>query len=115
MLPANQAVRLGLRAASRNPELAFGKALLDQTGNLLALLPLLLGGVLLIAVSGGDPLRGLLALFRVGPRLALCLAGAGAAVLALSFVASALFWAGALPLLEQGLAGRLQTDPKLRA
>src|SRR5712664_242963 len=36
MLRANQAVRLGLRAASRNPELSFGKALLDALGGALA-------------------------------------------------------------------------------
>ena len=54
MLRANQAVRMGLRAASRNPELAFGKALIDQAGNLIALLPLVLGGLLIaLAVSWG--------------------------------------------------------------
>src|ERR1700682_89008 len=36
MLRANQAVRIGLRAATRNPELAFGKALIDWIGNALA-------------------------------------------------------------------------------
>src|SRR5438094_376925 len=35
MLRANHAVRLGLRSASRNPELAFGKGLLDALGTAL--------------------------------------------------------------------------------
>ena len=44
MLKTGQAVRMGVRAASRNPELAFGKALLDLLGTVLSLLPLLLAG-----------------------------------------------------------------------
>ena len=52
---ASEAVRLGLRAASRNPELAFGKAILDLASSALSLLPVLLAGLLLSgAVASGD-------------------------------------------------------------
>src|SRR3954464_14381998 len=54
MLRANQAVRLGLRAASRNPELSFAKALIDQGGNLLAVLPLVLGALLVAGAARGE-------------------------------------------------------------
>ena len=93
---ASEAVRLGLRAASRNPELAFGKALLDLGVTLLSLLPVLLASALLAgAISGGDlepVLRGL-------SRLPLPIAGAALAVFILSLATGAAFWAGALPLL----------------
>lgn len=94
MLRANHAVRLGLRAASRNPELAFGRALLDQLGNLLAFLPLLLAGALLF--GGGPSLLAALAAVRAlqWPTL-----GALVAAAAIAFAAGMFFWAGALPLL----------------
>ena len=96
VLRANQAVRLGLRAASRNPELAFGKALLDQGGNLLALLPFALGAVLLSALLD----RGaLLQALQAGRALGVPLLGAGLAAALLALVAGAAFWSGALPLL----------------
>src|SRR2546430_6969509 len=53
VLRANQAVRLGLRAASRNPELSFGKTLLDAVGSLLSMLPWLSALILIAAVAGG--------------------------------------------------------------
>src|SRR5436190_1041505 len=52
MLRANHAVRLGLRASSRNPELGFGRALIDQLGNLIAFLPVLLFALLVTAAAG---------------------------------------------------------------
>src|SRR5216683_362696 len=62
MLRANQAVRLGLRAASRNPELSFGKALLDALGSALSMLPWLLAAVLVAAVAWRlEPLLGVAA------------------------------------------------------
>jgi hypothetical protein len=96
MLRANQAVRLGLRAASRNPELSFAKALIDQGGSLLALLPLALAALLVAGVAQrGSVLAALRAVRAVGwPALG----GVAAAVIILCTVAM-LFWAGALPLL----------------
>ncbi len=99
MLRANHAVRLGLRAASRNPELPFAKALIDQGGNLLSVLPILFGVVLVLGAAQGDGLRaisrGLQAILLLGwPVL-----GAMVAALAIGFAAGMFFWAGAVPLL----------------
>lgn len=99
MLKANQAVRLGLRASSRNPELAFGKALLDQGGNLLALLPVLLIGLFLFALSSGEALTAVLRAAVALQRARWALAGASVAAAALSWVANVCFWSGAIPLL----------------
>jgi len=103
MLRPNQAVRLGLRAASRNPELAFGKALIDQGGTLLALLPAALAALLLFAAAQEDLLQALRAALVVGWPLI----GGIAAAVAVAATLSLLFWAGALPLLaadaEMGL------------
>lgn len=99
MLRANQAVRLGLRAASRNPELAFGKALFDQVGSLLALLPALLGILLFASALGRGGLSGVAAALGLAARLRWPLAGALLAVLVLLVAAGSLFWAGALPIL----------------
>src|SRR5438477_5183775 len=96
MLRANQAVRIGLRAASRNPELAFGKALIDQAGNLLALLPLVLAGLLLALAVNRAGLAGALRALRV---LQWPVLGGILTALIVTFVAGMLFWAGALPLL----------------
>ncbi len=96
MLRANQAVRLGLRAASRNPELAFGKALIDQLGNFLALMPFLLGGLLLAAALQWKGLSGAL---RAVDLLRWPTLGALLAALVVSFALGMLFWSGALPLL----------------
>ena len=92
MLASNQAVRLGLRAASRNPEFAFGFALIDQAGALLSLLPILLAGLLIAGVDLGS-------IFKVVGALGWPVMGAIVAAFAVSFTAGALFWAGALPLL----------------
>jgi hypothetical protein len=99
MLRANHAVRLGLRAASRNPELSFAKALIDEGGNLLAILPVALAALLVAAAVSDGTLsaaaRGLRALFLLSwPTL-----GGIAAALAIAFTASMVFWAGAVPLL----------------
>jgi hypothetical protein len=95
MLRANHAVRVGLRAASRNPELAFGRALLDQLGNLLTFLPLLLAGVFVLTLAGNESLAVALAAVRAlrWPTL-----GAIVAAAAIAFAGGILFWAGALPL-----------------
>lgn len=93
VLRANHAVRLGLRAASRNPELSFWKALVDQAGALLALLPVALASLL---VFGIDELPAALRALRVLPWPVL---GALLSALAVSFTAGMVFWAGALPLL----------------
>jgi hypothetical protein len=92
VLASNQAVRLGLRAASRNPEFAFGRALIDQAGALLSLLPIVLAGLLI----GGVDLGSILA---AAGALRWPVLGAIVAAFAVSLTAGALFWAGALPLL----------------
>ena len=92
MLRANQAVRVGLRAASRNPELAFARALLDQGGNLIAVLPFVLAGILL-----GN--QSLTAALRAVGAVSWTVVGGVVAAGAIAFVAGMLFWAGALPLL----------------
>jgi len=99
MLRASQAVRLGLRAASRNPELSFAKALLDQGGNLLAILPLALGAVLLAAIARGEVLRAATAALRAILALRWPVLGGIATALVIAFAGSMLFWAGAVPLL----------------
>jgi hypothetical protein len=96
MLRANQAVRLGLRAASRNPELAFGKALVDQVGNLLALLPLVLGGLIVAAAVRWE---GPFAALRALQALRWPVLGGLLTALVVVFTAGMLFWSGALPLL----------------
>ena len=96
MLRANQAVRMGLRAASRNPELSFGRALLDQGGNLIALLPVLLAGICVAAVAYG---RSIPAALRMLAALRWSVIGGVLAAAAIAFAAGMLFWAGALPLL----------------
>jgi hypothetical protein len=99
MLRASQAIRHGLRAASRNPELAFAKALVDQGGNLLAILPLALGAVLLAAVARGEVLRAATAALRAILALRWPVLGGIATALVIAFAGSMLFWAGAVPLL----------------
>ena len=96
MLRANQAVRLGLRAASRNPELSFARALLDQGGNLLALLPVLLAGACVAAIAAGVSIPAALKAL-VGLRWTVI--GGVLAAFVIAFVAGMAFWAGALPLL----------------
>jgi hypothetical protein len=99
MLRANHAVRLGLRASSRNPELAFVKALIDQAGNLLALLPFALGALLVLASLRGGTLRAAMRALQAAAVVRWPLLGGVLAALALLFLAGMLFWAGAIPLL----------------
>ena len=93
MLRANQAVRMGLRAATRNPELSFVRALIDQGGNFLALLPALLAGVLVFATGSLEEA------VAAAARMPWPVAGGILAALAIAFVAGMFFWAGALPLI----------------
>src|SRR5437870_225402 len=99
MLRANQAVRLGLRAASRNAELSFAKALINQGGNLIALLPIALAAALIAALARGDALRSALLAGRALAALRWPVLGGIAAALSIALAASLLFWAGAVPLL----------------
>ncbi len=99
MLRANHAVRLGLRAASRNPELSFAKALIDQGGNLLALVPVALASLLVASLLQDDAVTSLLLALRAIIALRWPVLGGIAAALAIAFTASMLLWAGALPLL----------------
>ena len=92
VIASNHAVRLGLRAASRNPELAFGRTLIDQTSALLSLLPVALA---LMLIAGAD----LGSLFATVRALQWPVLGAGITAMALSLTGGAVFWAGALPLL----------------
>ena len=99
MLRANQAVRLGLRAASRNSELSFVKGLINQGGNLIALLPVALAAVLVAVLAHGDVLGSALLAARALAGLRWPVLGGIAAALGISFAASMFFWAGAIPLL----------------
>jgi len=99
MLRANQAVRLGLSAASRNAELSFAKALINQGGNLIALLPIALAAALIAALARGDALRSALLAARALAALRWPVLGGIAAALSIALAASLLFWAGAVPLL----------------
>jgi len=100
MLRAHQAVRLGLRAASRNPELSFGKALLDAGGSALSALPFVLAALLLFALAGHlTPLLGLAAAAAALGKLRWALLGGALAAGAISWTLGMAFWAGALPVL----------------
>jgi len=99
VLRANHAVRLGLRAASRNPELPFAKALIDQGGNLLAMVPVVLAALLVASLLQGDTVTSLVLALRAMLALRWPVLGGIAAALAIAFTASMLLWAGALPLL----------------
>jgi hypothetical protein len=99
MIRANQAVRLGLRAASRNSELSFVKGLINQGGNLIALLPVALAAVLVAVLARGDALVSALLAARALAGLRWPVLGGIAAALGIAFAASMFFWAGAIPLL----------------
>jgi hypothetical protein len=100
MLPARVAVRLGLRAATRNPELSFGKALLDAVGTVLSILPWLLGVALLLAAVGRlDAFEAVTATALALVRMRWALAGASLTVVVISWALGMAFWAGALPVL----------------
>lgn len=93
MLAANRAVRLGLRAASRNPELAFAKGLLDSFASLLALLPPAMAVIAFFA-----PLE-LSRILDIARGLSLAAAGGVLCAALLAFVGTMLFWTGAIPIL----------------
>src|SRR5258706_14233853 len=98
MLRAHQAVRLGLRAASRNPELSFGKALLDGAGSLLSVLPWLSALILVAAVAGRlEPLLGLAAAAGALGKMRWARAGGGPAAAGPSRTLSHGVWAGGGP------------------
>jgi hypothetical protein len=99
VLRANHAVRIGLRAASRNPELSFGQGLIDQFGHLLALVPLVLGGILVAAAMRGDALRAAALGLRAASRLGWPVLAASVSALLIGFTSTMFFWAGAIPLL----------------
>jgi len=99
VLRANHAVRMGLRAASRNPELSFAQALIDQGGHMIALLPPALGVLLVASVVRGEALLATVRAWRALAVLGWPIAGGLVVALAIGFTASMLFWSGALPLL----------------
>ncbi len=100
VLRAHHAVRLGLRAATRNPELSFGKGLLDALGTVLSAMPWALAAVVLLAaVDRLDAVVALAAAVRAAIRLRWAVAGGALAAAALSWALAMGFWAGALPVL----------------
>ena len=100
MLRANHAVRLGLRASTRNPELSFGKALLDAFGTGLSLLPWAMVLVAFAAAAGHlGALEAIAAAALAILRMRWALAGMALTVAALSWTLAMGFWAGALPVL----------------
>jgi hypothetical protein len=99
VLRANHAVRLGLRAASRNPELSFAKALVDQAGTLLAILPLALAALLIAGAARGAVLPAVARALRALVVLGWPVLGGVLTALAIAFTAGMLFWSGAVPLL----------------
>src|SRR5256885_14669371 len=100
MIRPQNAIRLGFRAATRNPELAFAKALLDRGATALSLLPVLFAAVCAYVVATREDLvrglsRAVMALrARTGST-----AGAFGCALLLSWAFGVAFWSGALPLL----------------
>ncbi|HYZ88073.1 MAG TPA: hypothetical protein VE620_02140 [Myxococcales bacterium] len=100
MLRANHAVRLGLRASTRNPELSFGKALLDAVGTALSLLPWLMALVALAAAAGRfEALEAVVAFAVALGRMRWAAVGMALTAMALTWTLSMAFWAGALPVL----------------
>jgi len=100
MLRAQSAIRLGLRAATRNPELAFAKALLDLGGTALSLLPLSFAAVCAYVVATRtDLVTGVVRALETLQAMRWSIASAIACALLLSWVLGTAFWSGALPLL----------------
>jgi len=100
MIRAQNAIRLGLRAATRNPELAFAKTLLDLGGTALSLLPVFFAAVCAYLVATRvDLAPGLFQAVAALEAMTWGTAGALACALLLSWVLGAAFWSGALPLL----------------
>jgi hypothetical protein len=96
MIRTQNAIRLGFRAATRNPELAFAKALLDLGGTALSLLPVVFAAVCAYIVgTRADPFQAIAALGA----MTWSTAGALACAAILSWAFGAAFWSGALPLL----------------
>jgi hypothetical protein len=100
VLRANHAVRLGLRASTRNPELSFGKALLDAFGTGLSLLPWAMA-LLAFAAAAGQlaALEAIVATALAILRMRWALAGMALTIAGLSWTLAMGFWAGALPVL----------------
>lgn len=93
-------MRLGLRAASRSPELAFGKALLDLGGTAAALLPVLLFAAVVLRLPHlRDPLAELGRLLHLARAASWPVLGALLAGALLSWVLGLAFLSGAVPLL----------------
>jgi hypothetical protein len=100
MLRAQNAIRLGLRAATRNPELAFAKTLLDLGGTALSLLPVFFAAVCAyIVATRADLAPGLFRAVAALQAMTWSTAGAVGCALLLSWALGAAFWSGALPLL----------------
>src|SRR4051812_8189065 len=100
MIRAQNAIRLGLRAATRNPELAFAKALLDLGVTALSLLPVVFAAVCAyIVATRVDLAAGLFQAAAALQAMTWSTAGALACALLLSWVLGVAFWSGALPLL----------------
>jgi hypothetical protein len=101
MLPAQHAVRLGLRAATRNPELAFAKTIVDLGGTALSLLPALLAAAVAYTVAARSEAVLEAALGAVSALHAMRWSTLGAILCAaiLSWTLAIAFWSGALPLL----------------
>jgi hypothetical protein len=100
VLRGGQAVVLGIRAASRNPELAFGLGLVGLSQWLLSALPLLWGATLILRSSDGIAADEALArlpsqLAALGPALA----GAALTGAAIVWALDVAFWTGGLPIL----------------
>ena len=100
MIRAQNAIRLGFRAATRNPELAFAKTLLDLGGTALSLLPVVFAAVCAYVVATrADLAAGLFRAVAALQAMTWSTAGALACALLLSWALGAAFWSGALPLL----------------
>jgi hypothetical protein len=100
MLRAQNAIRLGFRAATRNPELAFAKALLDLGGTALSLLPVVFAAVCAyIVATRADLAPGLFRAVAALQAMTWSTAGAIGCAVLLSWVLGTAFWSGALPLL----------------
>ena len=100
MLRANHAVRLGLRASTRNPELSLGKALLDSLRGALSLLPWLTMLLAVAAASGNlEVLEAVAAVGLAVVRMRWALAGMALTITAVGWTLAIAFWSGALPVL----------------
>ncbi|MFL5424452.1 MAG: hypothetical protein ACJ783_05420 [Myxococcales bacterium] len=100
MIGAQNAIRLGVRAATRNPELAFAKTLLDLGGTALSVLPAFFVAVCAyIVATRSDLSSGIFRAIAALQAMSFCAAGALGCALLLSWALGTAFWSGALPLL----------------